>query len=557
MNERVMNGGKGEVHKLKEIEKNLIFEALKGVIKDREVLAISAYGSRIAGYAREDSDYDIIVALPKYRPRIKYRYIRGGLDLAALIVDGKSLMKDAEEASLGEFVAGRLLNVYEALLGNEFIGEVERKLKNRVTLEIIDEIVLGYGNMSTNFIIPVKYLLFEKLKKRAALYSPALYSYAKTYGGEHGEENLTVALGGFFESLKEMERQGWVSLNDDSFRIKDDYLKSKKFGSVRLALSYTKRGVVSYAVHGYAGRVGPDVIKKEIISKISRSREVGTIPKEMERPKSFWRIDEGLLIVDGGGWLQQVLGHLGLSEDARIIRRAQEEPYEALKVYTLEDDKNKVTIAIKNFKDIRSLKWAFLNLWALPTKWFEMSPLTRLGREYVATRKLREFGLNTPQIISLVLNERMMISRFIEGISLGKIVKDVMDRRSVDSSPISIYGESIAHAHRHDYSLGDTKPSNAIVSDGKLFLTDLEQSTEHGDPAWDIALFVYYANKLTMNVDGARTVTRTFLEGYLKSGDVSIVENALNPDYVAPFQAIIAPNVLRIVRNEMNKAITR
>ncbi|NWG08860.1 MAG: hypothetical protein HXX80_00860 [Nitrososphaerales archaeon] len=550
-----MNGSKGGVNKLKEIEKNLIFEALRGVIKDRETLAISAYGSRIAGYAREDSDYDIIVALSKYRPRIKYRYIRGGLDLAALIVDGKSLMKDAEEASLGEFVAGRLLNVYEALLGNEFIGEVERKLKGRVTLEIIDEIVLGYGNMSTNFIIPVKYLLFEKLKKRAALYPPALYSYVKTYRGEHGEENLRAALGGFLESLKEMERQGWVSLDDDSFRIKDDYLKSRRFGSVKLALSYTKRGVVSYAVHGYAGCVGPDVIKKEIISKISRSREVGTIPREMERPKSLWRIDEGLLIVDGEGWLQQVLGHLGLSEDARIIRRSQEEPYEALKVYTLEDDKNKVKIAVKNFKDIRSLKWAFLNLWALPTKWFEMSPLTRLGREYAATRRLRELGLDTPQIISLVLNERMMVSRFIEGISLGKIVKDVIDGRSVDSSPISIYGKSIAHAHRHGYSLGDTKPSNAIVSDGKLFLTDLEQSTEHGDPAWDIALFVYYSNKLTMNVDGARIVTRTFLEGYLKSGDVSMVKKALNPDYMAPFQAIIAPNVLRAVRNEMSKAI--
>jgi len=551
-----MNGSRGEVYNLKEIEKNLIFEALKGVIKDREALAICAYGSRIAGYAREDSDYDIIVALSKYRPRIKYSYIRGGLDLAALIVDGKSLMNDAEEASLGEFVAGRLLNVYEVLLGNEFIGEVVRKLKGRVTLEIIDEIVLAYGKMSTNFIIPVKYLLFEKLKKRAALYPPALYSYVKTYRGERGKENLRAALEGFLESLKEMERQGWVSLDGDSFRIKDNYLKSRRFGSVKLALSHTKRGVVSYAVHGYAGRVGPDVIKKEIISKISRSREVGTIPREIERPKSLWRVDEGLLIVDGRDWLQQVLGCLGLSEDAKITRRAQEEPYEALKVYTLDDDKNKVTIAVKNFKDIRSLKWAFLNLWSLPTKWFEMSPLSRLEREYVATRRLRELGLNTPQIISLVLKERIMVSRFIEGMSLDKIVKGVIEGRSVDSSLISLYGENIARAHKYGYSLGDTKPSNAIVSDGKLFITDLEQSTEYGDPAWDIALFVYYSNKLTMSVDGARIVTRAFLEGYLKSGDVNTIKKALSPDYMAPFQAIIAPNVLRTVRNEMSKAIS-
>ncbi|MCP8322517.1 MAG: hypothetical protein H3Z52_16495, partial [archaeon] len=449
----------GEVHRLKEKEKSLIIEALEEITKGKEISAICAYGSRIAGYAREDSDYDVIVAIKNYKPKIRYSYIRKEIDLAALIVDSKSLIKDAEEASLGEFVAGRLLNVYETLLGGDFIKDVEIKLKRRVTFEILNEVALTYGNLSTEFIMPIKYILFEKLKKRASLYPVALYSYVKTYTDALGKENLSATLRGFLTPLREMESYGWISLLDEEYlRIKDEYFKLRKNGKIKAALSHTKRGVVSYAVHGYAGRVGLNVIKREVLSKIGRSKEINNVPEEMEHSKNLWRIDEGLLIVDGDDWPWQVASYLGLSKNTKITQISQKELYEALKVCMLEDGDKKITIAVKNFKNIRSLKWAFLNLWALPTKWFEMSPLTRLGREYVAMRKLRETGLNTPKIISIVLNKRILVTSFIEGINLGKIIKDILDGRDVDKSPISMYGESIGYAHKHCYSLGDTKP---------------------------------------------------------------------------------------------------
>jgi len=550
------NKKSGEVHRLKERERNLIIEALEEITKGKEISAICAYGSRIAGYAREDSDYDVIVALKNYKPKVRYSYIRKGIDLASLIVDSKSLIKDAEVASLGEFVAGRLLNVYEALLGGEYVKDVESKLKRRVTFEILDEVALAYSDLSTEFIIPIRYLLFEKLKKRASLYPVALYSYVKTYTGALGKENLSVTLRGFTTPLREMESHGWISLLDEeSLRIKDEYFKLRKTGKIKAALSYTKRGVLSYAVHGYAGRVGLSVIKREVLSKIGRSKEISDVPEEMEQPKNLWRIDEGLLIVNGDDWLWQVVSYLNLSKNTKITQVSQEELYETLKVYMLEDGDKKITIAVKNFKNIKSLKWAFLNLWALPTKWFEMSPLTRLGRECVAIKKLREIGLNTPKIISIILNKRVLVTSFIEGINLGKIIKGILDGHDVDKSPISMYGESIGYAHKHGYSLGDTKPSNAVISDGKVFLTDLEQASEHGDRAWDIALFIYYSNKLTLNVSGARTITREFLKGYLKMGSVDIVKEALNPDYLAPFQAILAPNVMKAIRDEMRKAI--
>lgn len=553
MNENKKNG---EVHRLNEKEINIIIESLEDIAKGKEISAMCAYGSRIAGYAKEESDYDVIVALKNYKPKIKYNYIRKGIDLSALIVDSETLIKDAETASLGEFVAGRLLNVYEALIGREFIKDVEIKLKRRVAFEILDDVSLAYGDFSTKLIIPIKYILFEKLKKRASLYPPALYSYVKTYTGELGKENLRASLEGFIKPLREMESYGWISLIDDeSLRIEDDFLRLRKVGRVKTALSYTKRGVISYAIHGYAGHVGLDIIKREILSKIGRSKEIGDVPEEIKHPKNLWRIDEGLLIVESNDWLHKIVSYLGLSENTNIEQFPQGEIYETLNVYMLEDRDKKISIAVKKFKDIRTIKWAFLNLWALPTKWFEISPLTRLEREYTAIRKLREIGLNTPKIISIILNKRILVTNFIEGINLGKIVKDLLSGYDVDKSAISMYGESIACAHNHGYSLGDTKPSNAILSNGKIFITDLEQATEDGNKAWDIALFLYYSNKLTLNVSGARTITKEFLKGYLKSGSIDIVKEALNPDYLAPFQTILAPNVIKAIRDEISKAI--
>ncbi|MCP8318598.1 MAG: nucleotidyltransferase domain-containing protein [Candidatus Methylarchaceae archaeon HK01B] len=545
------------IYKLEENERNLIFEALEDIAKDKEVVAICVYGSRITGYARKDSDYDVIVALSGYKQKLRYKYVKKGLNLSALIVDSKSLMKDAEKASFGEFVAGRLLNAYDALTGGKFIEEVERKLKSRAIFEILDEMALTYGDLSTEFVIPVKYLLFEKLKKRASLYPPALYSYVKTYGGRLSEENLNTTLKGFFAPLKEMEMHGLILLDDESFRIKEKYLKLRKTRKVLKKLSYTKRGIMSYLAHGYAGRVSLDVVGKEMLSKISRSKDLGHIPEEMEHPKNLWRIDEGLLIVESDDWLHQIICHLGLSQNTKITQRRREEFHETLKLYTLKDGDEEIIIAVKWFEDPMSLKWAFLNLWAFFTKRFELFSLTRLKNEYRAIRRLREIGLNTPKVISIILNKKILITEFIEGVNLDKIVKDILDKRCVNASPISMYGESIGFAHKNGYSLGDTKPNNAIFSEGKIFLTDLEQSTENGDTSWDIAEFIYYSNKFTLNTSGARKVTQAFLDGYLKVGDIDTIKEALSLKYLLPFQATLAPTVVKAIKDEMNKVITR
>lgn len=539
------------VGRLTEYEKGALLETIGKVVKNRHVAAVCAYGSRVAGYAKSDSDYDVIVVVSQYPPRVKYEYLKGDLDVAALLVEKDELVSDAEKGRLGEFVVGRLLNRYEALEGVEFLHEIELTYKKRVICETLDEIVSSYSEFSPAIIIPIKYFLYEKLSKRAAIYPPALYSYVKTYTCENEEENLKATLEGFQEALGSVRDDGLVSFSDGNVRIEKSALKHDQLARLKTAVKYTTRSLRQYAVHGYAGRVGWKVVSREVLSKIGRSKEVGDVPSDLKFPKNLWRIDEGLLVVEGDDWLPQTTEFLGLGRHADVSQRQLGEFYTVTSVYTAESEGQTVSLAVKKFKDIKSFKWAIVNLWALSAKRFETSPLARLFREYTAIRTLRNMGFNTPKIVTVALYDAILVTKFIEGADLFRIITKILQDRFEESDSIRLYGETLGDVHKRGYTLGDTKPSNAIYFNSKVYLTDLEQAGPGGDQSWDLAEFLYYSAKLTLNIDGVRKITKAFLDGYLKYGSTDALKKVLNIKYLAPFQPLLTPPVLRTLREEI------
>jgi len=107
--------------------------------------------------------------------------------------------------------------------------------------------------------------------------------------------------------------------------------------------------------------------------------------------------------------------------------------------------------------------------------------------------------------------------------------------------------------HKKGYTIGDTKPSNTLYSDSKLYLTDLEQAMEGGDPSWDIAEFIYYSIKLTSPSQRLKEFIEAFKEGYLSVGERSVLVEAASLKYLKPFQPIILPNVVKMIREELVK----
>src|SRR2546422_440740 len=93
------------------------------VAKGRAVVAACLYGSRVAGYARPDSDVDVLVVLEDYPYMVKYVYFReSGMKVSALVVDRTALERDAKSAFLGEFVVGRLIHIYYPITNAEFFA---------------------------------------------------------------------------------------------------------------------------------------------------------------------------------------------------------------------------------------------------------------------------------------------------------------------------------------------------------------------------------------------------------------------------------------------------
>jgi tRNA A-37 threonylcarbamoyl transferase component Bud32 len=263
-------------------------------------------------------------------------------------------------------------------------------------------------------------------------------------------------------------------------------------------------------------------------------------------------VSEGRLVVECDDWVKDAKQHFGFDNSAETKFKGLGEFYSTTQLLEISDGIRTQKAVVKRFKNIVAFKWALLNIWAIPTKRFEQNPDARMAYEYTALLKFRELGFNTPRVLLVYLSDRVLVTEFLEGKNLGEIIAAYLSGESEDLEPVKLYGKTLAELHSRGYTVGDTKPSNTLYSGSKLYLTDLEQATEGGDPSWDIAEFIYYAIKLTPASQRIRSFIEAFKEGYLTIGEKSILVTAASPKYVKPFQPIILPNVVKMVREELS-----
>lgn len=509
----------------------------------------------MAGYARPDSDYDLIVVADKFKGRVRYRYVNSPVTASALVVEAKLLERDAVKAYLGEFVSGRLLNVYEPVLNSDLMRQAEVESKKRVLAEEILEIESMYGEFAQDLVIPLEYFLFNKLHKRALIYPPALYSYVKTYSCPSAEENKRFSLEGFAEAAASLQASGVLRLEDKDgvpqVRLLGEGLRGRAFARLLSLFNLTTRGVRQYAVHGYAGRVGLNVFKDEALSKMKRMQAKTDPPEELEDPRRLLRLEEGVALPKTEQMVERLAALAGLGSYRRS-EKTLGEVYSTARLLTLTGpDGREVKYVLKRFADIRSVKWAILNVWT-PSHKFSTSPQARMHREYFATLALRSRGILVPRVVGAAIDEKVLVKEFIEGERLSDAIQPIVEGREDDVGVVERFGEAVAGVHRAGFALGDSKSSNVIVGvGGGLYFTDLEQATEGGDQAWDVATFVYYQAKLSFKEAGMRKVADAFLRGYRRVNGRENIAKAGAQRYVAPFRPLTTPQLLKTIRDSM------
>jgi tRNA A-37 threonylcarbamoyl transferase component Bud32/predicted nucleotidyltransferase len=532
-------------HELKVIEK-----CISKVAKSRKMIATCIYGSRVAGYNRPDSDIDVLVVLENYPYVVKYGYFReSSTKVSALAVDREALLRDAKSAFLGEFVVGRLLHVYEPIANAEFLAMIEQAYKRRVILEEVHDILESTGLLGTEIIFPIDFIAFSKIRRRMSLYASAAYSYYKTY--TTSKRNIEFALEGYqkaVEAIIAKDDEIFATRQDGLLQISDKRVFLEK-GRNRLKLTKRLREFSSYFVHTYAGRKIMHFAVNEAESKIRR-RVVPMVkpPDFMLFPrKAYWRLP------DGRNWLDDLAGHPGSYSISKKTKLGNKNSRTTM--YMIKQDYNEYKIAVKELAKSKTLKWATVGPWSTPVKRFRTDPLFRLGSEYKAIRYIRTLGLYTPMVEAVVLDKRLLVTRFIEGVTLADVMRDCMGGKD-GVSLIHEAGAEIAKIHSAGATLGNIKPKNIIVSEKDLYFTNVEQFVfQAGDPAWDIAQFISCGLKSTRNRKMAATITKEFVEGYMRVGDPSNISRLVNSkQYIESFYPVRVPSIVHTIKKEM-KAI--
>ena len=267
-------------------EKERIIRIINKVVKGLDIEAICMYGSRIAGYANEKSDYDIIVVINNYKNKVRYKYIFDKIEISAIFVDKDSIIRDAKEGNLGEFVVGRLLNPYEALVNPKFFDRVEIEYKKRIILEQIDRLQIEYRSLSEYLKIPAEFFLFHRLRFRMRIYPPVKYSYIMTYSGKNNSKNVKRSLKGFNEAAKLLQKDNQLRYEKGVVRL----INKKRKSRVMINLRIIRRIINHYYIHLLAGRVKYNIALKELFSKINRKRNMKETPQYLIEPESLLKI---------------------------------------------------------------------------------------------------------------------------------------------------------------------------------------------------------------------------------------------------------------------------
>ncbi|MCJ7631804.1 nucleotidyltransferase domain-containing protein [Candidatus Bathyarchaeota archaeon] len=541
------------------VSMDTILSICREIAKDGDIVAATLYGSRAAGYARKDSDHDILLVIRGYAEEVRYHYVSTDEgQLAVLAVDQDALEKDVEKGVFGDFVAGRLLTPHVAVLNEDYIRRVEVAVKKRFAEEDLRDLVLEYGELTCALTILPAYLVLVRMEKRARAYSPLRYSYANILRPDLRDRNLSLILDGYNEALTQLDKEGLIKFDGEHVRFKtafvDKVLSYKMYNRVVNFVAFSRRTFNSYVTHGKAGKVTLDIVAKELASKLKREIQMTVHRQGLGDPKDFLFLetDKGLLSLnETDSMIERLKGiHGGTNITAKALGTALNE------VYFIEIDGER--FVAKKYTDWYNFKWFILNVVALGTKVFSTQGKARLSNEYVTNRLLTENGILVPEIVSVSIPDRLLVERYVEGKSVLDIIIEMMSSdglsREYERLAFEI-GQTLAKIHSFDVVLGDCKPENFILNhDGKLYVLDLEQGERHGDPSWDVAQFLYFSGHFGNRFsEGFREFVGNFIKGYLTCGKPKVLKDAALMRYSKTYLAWTPILTLQEISEQLKK----
>ena len=503
---------------------------------------------------------EVIVVIRDFQPHLmSYVRVIDDRNVIFFAVEQWIFERDVDRGFIGEALARLLIFPYDSLLNADYLRLHEVKLKRRLVLELLENIVLSYPQFSYNMRIKPEYFMYEVMLSRVRVFPPMAYGASEFLCGDANKAKIALVLNGYIEALKQIEKDAFIQYLNGDVIISPAFVDASKKPKTRLinTIKNAPRALFS-SIFG----VFPQLLN--FLSQNADSfssfqmlpwKNEFDLEKKFIDPQRYVFVPTGQGFVsladkmDIRGYVKNVLSvdytKIVVKEFGGVLNDVF-----LIQAWSVNSEKK---ILVKRFKDLSSFKWFPLSMWSVGTRRFALLGKSRLERECAINGFLSSQGFNVPTILHVSANERLVFMEFLEGENLSKAVKRIanaLDADVIDSElkMIEQAGEIYAKVHSLNVVLGDTKPDNIMVnSKGSLFLLDFEQASRKGDKSWDIAEFLYYSGHY-LPINGERkaeAIANAFITGYVSAGgNIETVRAAAYPKYTRVFSIFTLPRVL-------------
>jgi len=534
-----------------------------------QIAAACICGDYALGLSDGKKPVQVLLVIRGFKPKLmNFVKVFDERSIIVIAVDEGVFERDIDRGFLGEALVGGLIFPYTPLINEDYLHVQEVKLKKRLILELLENLVLDFPELSHEIHIKPEYFMYETMLRRARVFPPMIFSLLNFMRGDLKKKNVERARHGYLLALKELSEKNIVNFSGVYVKISKNFVDNARSRKVRfINLFKTAQRALFTSLLNIFPKTLSFLSQKEVLFKLQRiTEENSKIVHQIEDPQKY-------LYIPTASGLVPLASRVNIEAFARKVLSAEKDAEvrieeiggvlnDAYLIKTIVSGKDR-KVVVKRFKDWSSFKWFPLTLWTVGTRTFAVLGRSRLERECAINQLLYSKGFNVPKILYVNHAERLIFMEHLEGESLEKAIKRIADSKTAgemekDLIMINRVGEKFAEAHAFEIALGDTKPENIIAGkNGEIYLLDFEQASRNGDKVWDVAEFLYYAGHYISPFVGARPaelIAKAFVEGYLRAGgNAKVVKKAGNLKYTKVFSVFTFPHIIYVISNICRK----
>jgi tRNA A-37 threonylcarbamoyl transferase component Bud32 len=545
-----------------------ILDASKYLAGSGKIKAACIYGGNTSETALTRTVTQVLLVIRNFQPKLmNYVKVFDEGNAAILAVDEWVFERDVDRGFLGEAVAWGLMLPYYSLINTEYLHVEEVKLKKRLVLELLENLVLDFPELSYELRIKPEYFMYQAVLSRARLFPPLAHGISGFLREGAKEENVKKALLGYVEGLRNLEKEGALSFSDGHVKISENFISAARSPRTRIVnLSRNFPRALFASALGIFPKI-LDIFSQNGESLFKSQKVAMTSQVEVPEKYVFVPTASGLVPLNSGLSVEAIARKtLSVSENERIEVQAIGGILNDVFLIRASTKCGERRLVAKRFRDWSSFKWFPLALWSVGTRTFSILGRSRLEKECAINQLLRSKGFSVPTLRYVSSEERLVFMDYVAGETASTVIKRLAGSKEgkkakKDLKIIERVGKKLAKVHAIGVALGDTKPENMMIDEnGEIYLMDFEQASRGGDKVWDVAEFLYYAGHDIPPLAQTRiaeVIAEAFIGGYLKAGGkAETVKKAANPKYTKVFSIFTFPHIILAISNVCRRVNT-